>query len=163
MARYASKTKVTVDRSKAEVEHVLTRYGADQFAYGVDSRQGHPEAVVGFRVKNEAGDYRTIRFVLPLPSRDDFPSTDSRGKARSPRVIDDELEKATRQRWRAMALIVKAKLEAVESGITTLEREWMGYILLPNGRTVADMAVPEIAHAYAKGSAPKLLLGLKNE
>ena len=29
--RYASRTTVTVERSKAEVEHILRRYGADQF------------------------------------------------------------------------------------------------------------------------------------
>jgi len=32
--RYAPQTRETVDRSKAEIERLLNRYGADQFVSG---------------------------------------------------------------------------------------------------------------------------------
>jgi len=34
VSRYAEGTSVPADRSRAEIERTLTRYGADQFAYG---------------------------------------------------------------------------------------------------------------------------------
>ena len=62
------------------------------------------------------------------------------------------------QRWRALLLVVKAKLEAVEAEIATFEEEFLPHIVLPNGRTVGEMALPEIERAYQGGRTPALLL-----
>ena len=43
---YAEKTTVSTEKSRAEIERTLTRYGADQFMYGWDQEQ----AVIGFRL-----------------------------------------------------------------------------------------------------------------
>ena len=43
---YAEKTNVSTDRSRAEIERTLQRYGADQFMYGWESER----AMVGFRM-----------------------------------------------------------------------------------------------------------------
>ena len=61
--RYASRTTVTVDRSKAEVEHILRRYGADQFLHGWETGR----AIIGFRLKGYP-----VRMTLPLPILEDF-------------------------------------------------------------------------------------------
>jgi hypothetical protein len=65
-----------------------------------------------------------------------------------------EYEKATRQRWRALALVIKAKLEAVESGITIFEDEFLAHIVLPDGSTAGDWMRPQIAKAYDKNKMP---------
>jgi hypothetical protein len=39
MARYASNTDVPSDRSRAEIERTLVRYGADEFMYGTRARE----------------------------------------------------------------------------------------------------------------------------
>jgi len=156
MARFAQGTRVSSDRSKAEVERTLSRYGADQFAYGVDGDR----AVIGFRMKGADG-HRMVKFEVPLPRLEDFSSTGRSGRARSAATTRTEHDKAVRQRWRAVALIVKAKLEAVEAGITTFEQEWLAYVLLPGGETVGDRALLEVAKAYEKGEPPRLLLGMK--
>ena len=63
-----------------------------------------------------------------------------------------------RQKWRALALVIKAKLEAVESGIAVFEDEFMAYIVLPGGEeTVGDFMRPQIAEAYRIGAAPNML------
>ncbi len=107
---------------------------------------------------------RRIRFMLPLPDRnaDEFTHKNhSSGKRipRTPEAAYKEWEQACRQRWRALCLIVKAKLEAVESGITTIEREFLSNILLPDGQTVGDFMLPQIAASYESGGMPKLLPG----
>lgn len=51
----------------------------------------------------------------------------------------------------------KAKLEAVESGISVFEDEFMANIVLPGGRTVSDEVRPKIAIAYSTGGPANLL------
>jgi hypothetical protein len=134
MSRYASKTSVPVDRTRREIESVLERYGADQFISGWESGR----SMLGFRIKN-----RMVRFELILPPPD----------PRRQVKIDQE----TRQRWRALLLVIKAKLEAVESNISTLEKEFLAHLVLPNNQTVAEALLPQIAHAYETGAMPRLL------
>ncbi len=148
MTTYASKTEVSSERSRMEIERTLTRYGADQFMYGWQNEA----AILGFRMQN-----RMVRFILPMPDPNDRKYTHhSRGK-RTPEAARKEYEQATRQRWRALSLVVKAKLEAVESQITTFEEEFMAQIVLPNGQTVAEQALPRIRQAYETGDMPNLL------
>lgn len=64
---------------------------------------------------------------------------------------------AERQRWRALALVIKAKLEAVEAGITEFEEEFLAHIVLPNGGTVGQFMLPQVATAYETGQMPPLL------
>jgi hypothetical protein len=148
-ARYAAGTEVSSDRSRAEIERTLTRYGATQFLYGWSGKR----ATVGFTAHG-----RSIRFELPLPDRADkeFTRTDT-GRERSEQAAADAYEKAVRQRWRALALVVKAKLEAVSSGITTFEDEFLAHTVLPGGVTVADTVRNHVAQAYKTGSVPALL------
>ncbi len=150
MSRYARDTTVSAEKSRAEIEHTLVRYGADQFFYGWEQEQ----AVIGFRLCN-----RMIRFFLPMPNPNDkeFWRTPARREWRSDDAAHREWEKATRQRWRALLLVIKAKLEAVESNITTIEQEFMAHIVLPDGQTVGQFMAPQIETAYELGQMPSLL------
>jgi hypothetical protein len=137
---YASRTKVPIDRSRAEIERLLQRTGADQFVMGW---HGEKEARVQCHL-NE----RILRFVLPMPDRE------QRGM-RSENNYQQEL----RRRWRALALVVKAKLEAVSSGIATFEEEFLSHIVMPDGKTVGEHALPMIENAYKSGKVQALLPG----
>ncbi len=150
MARYAENTEVSVESSKAEIERILRRYGADGFMYGWKDTQ----AVVGFEFRS-----RMIRLVLRLPDKHDerFTKTPSRGWDRTERQAEAAWEQACRQAWRALALVIKAKLEAVESGIATFEDEFLAYTVLPGGRTVSEEITPRINEAFAAGKVPALL------
>jgi hypothetical protein len=156
MSRYAKDTDVSVARSRAEIEDTVARYGAEQFVSGW--RAG--EAVIGFII---AG--RQIRFVLPLPDKAARAFTHGRvNQSRTEQRLSDDAalkrwEQACRQRWRALALLVKAQLEAVESGITTIEDAFLAHVVLPNGETVGQWAKPQLAVAYERGTMPKLLPG----
>lgn len=149
--RYASQTTVPVERSKGEIERLLSRYGASRFAHGWDREK----AVVLFNAHD-----RMIRFTLPLPNRKEFSRTPTGRERKNPRATDLAWETACRQRWRALCLVIKAKLEAVESGIAEFTEEFLPYTVLPNGSTVAEWIQPQIGEAYAKGRLPKMLPGL---
>jgi hypothetical protein len=156
MTRYAENTSVSADKSRAEIEATLQRYGADQFMYGWETDR----AVIAFRMAE-----RQVRFLLPMPDRNDPEFTQYRhssGKMldRSADVAAKQWEQATRQRWRALALVVKAKLEAVEAGITEFEDEFLAHIVLPNGSTMGEWARPQVAAAYEGGLMPPSLLAI---
>lgn len=141
-SRYASDTSVTSERSRAEIETILRRYGATSFMYGTTDER----ALVAFEAQG-----RRIKFELPLPDRKDreFWRSPGRGLPRTAEQAYAAWDQACRSRWRALALCIKAKLEAVASGITEFEAEFLAHIVLPDGRTVGDHARPSIAAAYA--------------
>jgi hypothetical protein len=68
-------------------------------------------------------------------------------------------EQVEREHWRALLLLVKAKLEFVAGGLSTVEREFLAHVVLPNGSTVGDEIAPRLEQAYATGSVPLLLPG----
>jgi hypothetical protein len=149
MARYATGTEVPSDRSRSEIEKTLRRYGAAKFAYGWDEHA----AVIGFAAHD-----RQVRFVLPLPNPDDreFTRTDT-GRTRTASAAADAYERAVRQRWRVLALVVKAKLEAVESGLVSFENEFLAHLVMPGGATVGELVHEHVEQAYATGQVPALL------
>lgn len=151
MSKFAEGTEVSAEKSRAEIETLLRRYGADQFVSGWDAGK----AQIGFRVKE-----RFVKFVLPLPDPSDKAFTHQSHhswKVRSAESATKAYEQAIRQRWRALALVVKAKLEAVETGITTFEEEFMAHIVMPDGKTVGEHARPWIEDAYNKKQVPALM------
>lgn len=113
--------------------------------------------VVGFKVGT-----RLIRIRIPLPNPAEFQWTPT-GKQRTDAQVRDLRDQATRQRWRALALVIKAKLEAVESGIATFEDEFLAYTMLPTGATVGEWAHEQLELAYQSGQVPELLPGRSAE
>lgn len=147
---YAAKSDVPVERSRAELERTLERYGATAFAYATNDGL----VTVAFEAHG-----RRIAFELHLPSRHDRQFTHHSRGARTAAAAASAWEQACRQRWRALNLVVKAKLEAVDAGIALFEDEFLAYICLPGGGTMGDLARPAIATAYQTGSMPALMAG----
>jgi hypothetical protein len=154
VTRYAENTKVSSDKSRNEIETTLRRYGATSFAYGWTGDR----AQIGFHLGG-----RAVRFDLPMPDRgaDEFRFTPARRIRRSPEEWDAAYDQAVRQRWRGLALVIKAKLEAVEAGITTLEEEFLAHIALPSGSTVGEWLRPQLDEAYSNNRMPQLMAGAR--
>lgn len=68
-------------------------------------------------------------------------------------------DQAMRERWRAVVLLVKAKLELVRIGISTVEKEFMADLILPNGETVNVALAKQLHAALSGGSMPMLPMG----
>ena len=128
---FAKNTKVPVDRTRGEIEKTLGRYGALRFLCFTEQNR----AVIIFEAH-----LRRLRSDLPLPDGD---SEKDRQKCR--------------QKWRALLLAIKSKLEAVESHIETFEEAFLSHIVMPDGLTVGTPARPQIAAAY-KGEPMQSLL-----
>ena len=148
---FASGTKVSIEKSRAEIERMIVRVGAKNTAFA----NTDTKAVIIFEAHN-----RRIRFDLPLPTPGDNRfARDGRGSSRSQGGREIACEQFRRERWRALALVIKAKLESVAAGIETFETAFVANIVLPDGRTVADEVLPRIEHAYQTQTMVPLLSG----
>jgi hypothetical protein len=150
---FATDTTVPVERSKAEIERLLGRHGATRFMSGWDG----DTAALGFVLGT-----RTIQFLLPLPARSDdqFHRTPTGRRRRNPADAGRAWEQACRARWRALLLVIKAKLEAVECGISTVEDEFLAWTVLPGDRrTIGDRLRPMIEESVRSGKPALLALG----
>jgi len=149
MARFAEGTTVSVEKSRAEIEKLITKYGATSTAF----MTAPGRAVVCFEANG-----RRIMFELKLPDVTEKRfQRDGRGSVLGPLKRTEKWEQACRQSWRALALVIKAKLEAVEAGITSFEDEFLAHIVMPDGQTVATHIKPRIAEAYAGGQMLALM------
>lgn len=150
--RYAQDTGVSTDQSKRDIERVLGRYGATAFGYLAEGDQ----VLVLFEI-----DKRRVGIRLPMPDRKsrEITRTPVKGLWRDQDGIERTYEQAIRQRWRALLLIITAKLEAVKAGISTVEREFLADVMLPTGATVGQWVQPQLDEIYTSGTMPALLPG----
>ncbi|MDY6810956.1 MAG: hypothetical protein SW127_18405 [Actinomycetota bacterium] len=114
MAKYAQYTTVPIERSQAEMKKTLARYGARNIA----TLDGDHEHAIAFVYGGWL-----VRMKLPMPENDD---------------------RERRRLWRSFNLIVKAKLEAIENGVSTFEREFLPDLVIPaTGTTVGEWMQPQ--------------------
>lgn len=126
--RYAENTSVSVDSSRGEMSGILAKHGVQRMAWGTE-----PE---GDTLQFEL-DGRRFMFRIAKPTVDSLRERDG-GQYVYPHNVDWQAKVAQewRRRWRAHVLLLKAKLEFVEAGDSTLEREFMPFLMLANGSTV---------------------------
>ena len=155
--KYATTTAVPVEKTKAEIEGLLRKYGATAFVSGWDPTQ----AAIQFEMQG-----RRIMMVMPQPIPSDRAFThkvdarSGREKPVSQVAATAAWEQACRSSWRSPRLLVQAMLEAVEAEILTFEQVFLPFTVLPDGRTVNEAIQPEVERAYAIGSfSPMLALG----
>ena len=146
--QYAKTTEVSPEKTLSEIRAVLNRYGADEFAM----REQQDRVGVGFKMRQ-----RMVLLEAKLPAKKDFSRTPERGIARTASQTQAAYDQAVRQVWRALFLVIKSKLESVESGIETFEEAFQAQLVLPSGQTVGEWIAPQVARAYETGSMPPLL------
>lgn len=132
MARYAEGTRVPVSQSRAEIERILERFGASHFLYSAQAGK----VTIAFRSHD-----RNVRFDLPLPTQ-----------ARSQEALD----RATREKWRALVLAIKAKLSSVESQIETFEEAFYAHVVMGDGQTIYEATRERLAAIYGGQNVPLL-------
>lgn len=133
--RYAADTEVPVERTKATIEGLLKQHGAEAYHTGWDSERD----IIEFGWKG-----KQIRFVLPRPQPAGY-RRNGRGQARTPAQIQQAIEQANRQRWRALYLVIRAKLEAVAAEIAIFEDEFLAFIVVPGrNQTIGEILQPQI-------------------
>lgn len=129
--RYAEGTRVTVESSRGEITGILAKHGVKRMGWMGD------EAADELMFELGGGSYR---FRIERPSAASMLARDG-GQYTYPANVDwhAKADAEWRRRWRANVLLLKAKLEFIESGDTTLDRELLPYRILKGGQTLEQM------------------------
>lgn len=143
---YAAGTNVPTERSRAEIEKTLARYGATRFGTMTE-----PDgATIYFEHKG-----RQIQLRVPMPARDDKQFT--RNRQSSWRTVtnaerDRRYDQEYRRRWRVLLITVKAMLEAVDSKVLTFDQAFLAHIVIPGtAKTLGDALLPRLDAIHAGG------------
>ena len=162
--RFAEGTEVQVSKTKTELDELLARHGATQRTVGEDDEQGRAVVVFGMAGRHVRLEIALAPDGLPDPTKQTYEQ-----KAECPRGwsswtvggrkewVTQRREQFAREAWRRVLLVTKAKLELVAEGCSTLEREFLADVLLPDGRTVHEALREGLAKSYLDGSLPPLL------
>lgn len=142
---YAENTTVPVEKSISEILAMLKKAGAHRIAQA--------ETEDGFAVQCFLND-RMLRFKITYPS----PSTKRGARPASPAEMRNTAERRMRQRARALLLVIKAKLESIESEVETFDEAFLANVVTPDGATVGDWLIPQIQEGYRIGKMPTQLL-----
>ena len=146
---YAENTTVPIEKSIAEIVALVKKAGAERVA-----QYEEPDR---FTVQFELGE-RTIRFRVRLLTYDDVPRV-LNGRPRSEEQIVAKRDALRRQRARALLLVVKAKLESVESQVETFEEAFLANLVMSDGATLYERVAEPIALEYRSGAVRPMLLG----
>lgn len=151
MPRYAEGTSVPVDRSLTQLQQLIERFGADQFALVTAPKR----AVIGFSYRG-----RAVRYELQLPDKMDprFFKTPTGRERRNQEASLIAWEGECRSKWRSLYLLVKALFVAVEEGLLDFDRAFMHDIVMPDGKTVGQHLLPTVQRACSSGDARVQLL-----
>jgi len=140
---FAANTSVAPERSQAEIRKLIAKYRATDFAIGETGNK----AVVMFQMND-----RRVKFSFDIPIQ---------GKWREPKKnyigSEKSVEQEIRRLWRCLLLSIKSKLECVESKISTFEEEFLSHIVVPGGRTMGEIAIPQLKESYENNTMPPLL------
>jgi hypothetical protein len=146
---YAERTTVSSEKSKEELRKIIYKNEGSNFRIAEEDTK----ALLMFSLHD-----RIIRFIISFPSTSDFMKPPKRGARRSKNSAEAAYEQERRRRWRSLILAIKAKFELVNGGIMSFEEEFLPYILLPSGETVAEAALTQIADAYSTGNIKPIKL-----
>ncbi len=147
---FATKTTVSVDKTKAEIEATLRRWGASGFMSAWEGENN----VIAFKYK---GLEARINLMMPDRNSKAITMTPTTMHYRSDADQEKVYAQAKRTRWRELLLYIKASLAGVDAGIISFEQAFLPHFVLPNGRTVTDSLMPEIYRALEAGELPAML------
>lgn len=147
--KYAEGTTVPIERTMAEILSVLKAHGCSSYAFAVE-RGVH-------QIMFAHGGYSYKMGVVP-PDKENFelPATRQR---RTPDGVKKAYEDEYRRRARVLLISVKAKLEMCAIG-SSIEKEFLGDLVLPTGRTMAEWGAEELPK-LCRGEEPEFTFMLK--
>lgn len=145
---YAENTKVPLEQSIAEIIGMIRKAGAES----VGQMHDRDKFVIVFALGG-----RRMKFSVPLVMQYEGPERSGNGRA-----VDQKawIDQRNRQKGRALMLVIKAKLESVESNVETFEEAFLANIILPgDNATVYERMAEPIAIEYQSGKIQPLMLG----
>lgn len=138
MSKYAENTKVTVEKSRQEIEALVKKNGGKNFCY----LSSNESEVFVFEKLN-----RRVKFKIEKPERSNF----------NHKLHPSESQSAEYRRlFRVLLLRLKAKFESVNSSEITFDEEFLANIVDNTGATVWEAIKPTLVE-FEINKLPKML------
>lgn len=153
MRAFAEGTVVPISRSREEIDRLLQRWGATQVTWGDDYE--HDAVLLRFvwvKKNGSVGGQRfQARIIVKLQAMVEVRRAAGETKYSPP--FPGKLEKLLTARGkrehRVLLLWLKAAFEAIALGIITAEELFLPFMEGADGRTVAEVALPNIGNLLA--------------
>lgn len=149
---YAEGTSVPVEKSVGEIVKLVKKAGAERIA-----QYEEPGAIAVQFFMND----RMLRFRVQFPTWEEMPKRDSGNYRYNDIPVERRKVKADatrRQRARALLLVIKAKLESVESQVESFDEAFLPNIVMSDGLTVMERIREPLALEYQSGKPMPMLL-----
>lgn len=145
---FAEKTSVSPEKTRFEIEALLKRHKATGFCSGFNG----PALFVQFQVGGLMVQFRaTVPKGVPAARRA------GTKKPLAQRQADADAQ-SDRSTWRRLGLCIKAKLEAVATGIETFEQALLAHVVTASGETVGELVMNQVR----AGNIPLMLPAAQN-
>lgn len=155
--KFASSTIISVSSTLEDIEQILRRYGASGFLQHKNYDQGY--FVLAFQTK-----IGSFMLHIPLPDPEEF-SPDKPAvrinNATEKNAFKNRYDQEFARIMRAVFNLIKMKLVAIDEGITTLEKEFFGDLVVfteeGKQQTVYEWYAPQVEHLRKERLMPPLL------
>lgn len=153
MSIYARDTEVSSDQSAAYIKRTIRRYGGDNIVIGESEAERCAYVQFVFRKL-------MVRMSITLPDPTDpaFQTTPTGRHRRNESAATIAWERACRQQWRVLNLLVQANMEAVENQVMPAEQVFLPWLLTKAGVTVGVMLEPHVQQLMNLKAVPQMLL-----
>lgn len=143
MRKYAERTAVSISRSREDIGRLLTDWGCTGLQWTDDFRSGR--AMLQFTWSHHDVDY-LARFVIKVPSEAQLREQAVHLTTRKflPVKFAALQRDAGRREHRVLFNWIRAALNAIDEGIIEPERIFLPFLVGTDGRTVADVAIPNM-------------------
>lgn len=160
MRKYAEKTAVAISRSREDIARLLTDWGCSGLQWTDDFKAGR--AMLQFTWSHRDVDY-LARFVITVPSenrlrQEAVHATTGRFLPAKFAVLQRD---AGRREHRVLFNWIRAAMNAIDEGIIEAERIFLPFLVGSDGRTVADVAIPNMRKLI--GQSAQMLLPMPDE
>lgn len=155
--KFAEDTTVSIAKSRGEIDDLLRRWDCDGIRWTDMFKKN--QTILEF---SWAGGDRVYlaRFVVDLPTDEILRGRS--GNAASGKFMASKYRRAKelagRQEHRVLCLFLKGAFNAIENELIAAEVIFLPFFVGPDGRTVAEVALPRLPELLASGS--ETLLGL---
>ena len=155
--KYAQDTKVSIARSRGQLDKLLRDWGVDGIQWTDNFKADMVQ--LQFVWSHEGNDY-LARIKISLPTAEDL--EDKAIDGRSGRVSEAKLKKLMAERGksehRLLLMFLKGALEAIDAGVIDAEQLFLPYLVGADGRTVSEVVEDRLPILLGQ-SAENLLPG----
>jgi hypothetical protein len=125
------------------IEHIRKMLLKHKSLLSHNLEEADRNAKIEFLIGKEDYEQYRVRFVVTMPTMAECYLRRDGGRMGDVQA-KQSYEKQVRSAWRSLYLVIKGKLESIEMGIETIEEVFMAQLVLSDGKTLAEVVLPQL-------------------